>query len=193
MSIFVLGNGVSRQKVDIEWLKRRGKVYACNAVYRTHAVDVLVATDQPIATDIQASGYSKQHTFYTRRPTNGTGALKVPKEYHGYSSGPAAVALASERNDPDIYLIGFDMGPNQQGQFNNMYAGTTHYKTIESAPTFTGNWAKQICSICAKFADKRYTRVVGETTAPIKEFELLNNMSHLDLDTFLQQLNSKKD
>ena len=42
---FVLGNGESRKGIKIEDLKKHGKTYACNAVYRTENPDVLVAVD----------------------------------------------------------------------------------------------------------------------------------------------------
>ena len=54
---FVLGNGVSRQHLSLAQLQRRGKIYGCNALYREFEPDVLVATDRPIATAIQESGY----------------------------------------------------------------------------------------------------------------------------------------
>ena len=40
---FVLGNGVSRKEIDLESLRKWGKTYGCNALYRDFAPDVLVA------------------------------------------------------------------------------------------------------------------------------------------------------
>ena len=45
---FVLGNGTSREGIDLEEISKIGKVYACNAVYRTFAPDYLVAVDVKI-------------------------------------------------------------------------------------------------------------------------------------------------
>ena len=42
---FVLGNGESRKGIQIEDLKKIGKVFACNGVYRSDTPDVLVAVD----------------------------------------------------------------------------------------------------------------------------------------------------
>jgi hypothetical protein len=63
---FVLGNGVSRRGIDLEQLRLYGKIYGCNALYREFTPDVLVATDRPIATAIQESGYAQHNEFYTR-------------------------------------------------------------------------------------------------------------------------------
>ena len=44
---FVLGNGQSRRGIEINDLKEKGTVFACNAVYRTHQPHFLIAVDQP--------------------------------------------------------------------------------------------------------------------------------------------------
>jgi uncharacterized CHY-type Zn-finger protein len=42
---FVLGNGVSRQAVDLAALYDCGTVYGCNAIYREFTPHVLISTD----------------------------------------------------------------------------------------------------------------------------------------------------
>ncbi len=74
---FVLGNGRSREPIDLAQLKTQGPVYGCNALYRTFTPDVLIATDRPIATAIQDSGYAKKHRFYTRKPLPESGAHRL--------------------------------------------------------------------------------------------------------------------
>jgi len=193
MVAFVLGNGVSRESVDIARLMRRGSVYGCNGLYRTHTVTALIATDQPISRAIQESGYSKINRFYTRRPMADSGAQPVPKEYFGFSSGPIAVSIAARDYENPIYLIGFDMGPNQHGHFNNLYAGTEFYKPVGATPTYTGNWAKQLVKVISDYAKHRFIRVMGPTTSPIQELENIRNLETMPLETFLERINTKKD
>jgi hypothetical protein len=194
MSIaFVLGNGVSRLQVDIHLFKNYGKVYGCNALYREFTPDVLVATDRPIATEIQNSGYAKKNVFYTRRPLDGLGAKRVPDPYFGYSSGPLATAIAAQDGHKKIYMLGFDMGPTEHKQFNNIYAGTEFYKPANALPTFTGNWIKQIIRITGDFNQTKFYRICGTTTAQISELMSINNLQHQPLDTFLDRINNKKD
>jgi hypothetical protein len=193
MAAFVLGNGVSRESVDIEKLKRRGSVYGCNGLYRTHTVTALIATDQPISLVIQDSGYSKHNRFYTRRPMPNTGAQTVPKEYFGFSSGPIATAIAAKDRENPVYIIGFDMGPNQHGQFNNVYAGTQYYKPMGAAPTYTGNWTKQLIKIISDHPDQQFVRVMGATTATIPDFANVKNLTNMAMDTFLERINTGKD
>lgn len=190
---FVLGNGISRRDVSIPYLKQRGRVYGCNALYREHEPDVLVATDRPIALQIQNSGYAKTHEFYTRKPVKDSGARSVPPEYHGYSSGPIAVSLAARAQCRQIYMIGFDMGPTPDNLFNNIYADTEFYKNSQHPPTYTGNWVKQLIQIMNDFPLARFYRIVGPTTAEIPEFKRVKNLEHQDLQGFLDRINNQKD
>lgn len=187
---FVLGNGVSRQGLDLAALQRHGKIYGCNALYREFTPDVLVATDRPIATAIQESGYALTHQFYTRRPLSNLGAQAVPRPYYGYSSGPIAVALAAEHGAATVYLVGFDMGPANNNQFNNIYAGTEFYKPADAAPTYTGNWVKQIIHITQDYPQTQFVRVHGATTAHIEQFSTLPNLRALPWAEFVSAVSN---
>ena len=190
---FVLGNGVSRLDVNLDTLKLEGKIYGCNALYRTFAPDVLVSTDTPISTAIQESGYAAQHRMYTRKPIPGLGAHRVPQQYFGYSSGPIAAALAAIDQHIAIYLVGFDMGPVGHNQFNNVYADTEFYKKSSARPTFSGNWARQLVQVMKDFPKTNFFRVKGATTADILEFKGVPNLVTMPMQDFLNRINNTKD
>ncbi len=190
---FVLGNGQSRRTIDPVDLKKHGKVYGCNALYRTFAPDCLVATDLPIAQEIQNSGYSLKNTFYTRRPLTNLGAKVIPKKYFGNSSGPVAIALAALDGHKKIYMLGFDMGPSSSGKFNNMYADTDFYKSSKDTATFTGNWIRQIQIICRDFPQHEFVRVIGDVTAPVPEIHGMPNLKSMPIAAFVDRLTTNYD
>ena len=190
---FVLGNGVSRLSVDLNQLKPHGRIYGCNALYREFVPDVLISTDKAIAHTIQNSGYAEKHLMYTRKPLPGLGARSVPQSYFGFSSGPIAVGVAAVDRHLAVYLIGFDMGPNANNRFNNVYADTEFYRKSSSLPTYTGNWVRQIVTICRDFPKTSFHRVMGETTAAIPEFNNINNLRHMPMTDFLDRINNTKD
>lgn len=190
---FVIGNGISRKSIDLNSLVGQGRVYGCNALYREFTPDVLVATDTPIATQIQESGYAKTNRFYTRRPISQSGALALPTKYAGYSSGPNAVGLSCIDGNHRTYLLGFDMGPLPTNTVNNVYAGTEFYKPVDAHPTFTGNWINQLIKIMSDHRQVQFIRVQGPTTAQIDKFNGIQNLSHVDLCTFTDRINNKKD
>lgn len=190
---FVLGNGLSRQCVDANHLKQLGHVYACNAIYQEFTPNVLVSTDTPISKRIQETGYALSNTMYTRKPMPKSGAIRIPSQYYGFSSGPAAVGIAAIDHNRSIYLVGFDMGPNKHGLFNNMYAGTEFYKPTSAAPTYTGNWVRQLLQVAKDFPKASFCRVIGDTTANIQELNGTPNLSNMSMEDFLNRINNTKE
>lgn len=186
---FVLGNGQSRLLINPEQLRAHGKIYGCNALYRSFVPDCLVATDRPIAEQIQRSGYSRQHKFYTRRPINDLGAKVIPKKYFGNSSGPVATALAAMDGHNYIYLLGFDMGPTANGKFNNVYADTEFYRSSKDSPTYTGNWIKQLQTVSRDFNQTVFYRIMGTTTAAVPELQSLPNFKTISIEDFKIKFN----
>lgn len=190
---FCLGNGLSRQGIDLKQVANWGPVYGCNALYREFTPTALIATDKPIASEIQESGYSAKNRFYTRKPIPNMGAHQVPKKYYGNSSGPICVAVACLDQASKIYLLGYDMGPTLQGRFNNVYADTAHYKKSTQEPTYTGNWQRQLRQVFLDFPNVTFIRVKGETTAQIADFQDVPNLKHLPLEDFVNAINTGKD
>lgn len=188
---FVLGNGQSRKVVDPNNLRHYGPIYACNAIYREFTPDCLVATDKPIATAIQESGYALKNRFHTRKPIPNLGALSLHRAYHGFSSGPNAVGLAAIDGYARIFLLGFDLGTTN-GQFNNVYANTEFYKKSIDPPTFSGNWIKQLIQICEEYPNREFVRVEGPETAYVPLFAKVKNLKTMDMTEFLDRINSKK-
>lgn len=185
---FVLGNGVSRQSVDLTVLKPLGTVYGCNAIYREFVPDVLISTDSPISERIQSEGYSQTQVHYTRKPLPDSGSRRIAQKYFGFSSGPVAVAQAAIDGAVAIYLVGFDMGPTRNGRFNNCYADTEFYKKSSAVPTFTGNWVRQLQTIMKDYPRTSFFRVVGDTTAEVRELLGVSNLAHMQMANFQQRL-----
>ena len=185
---FVLGNGKSRQELDLSKLHEQGAIYGCNALYREFTPDCLIATDYPIAKAIQDSGYAQKNRFHTRRPIPGSGAKSLPKEYKGFSSGPNALAQACIDGHYEIYLLGFDLGTTD-GKFNNLYADTEFYKRNIDPPTFAGNWIRQIRTICETYNQKSFVRVAGLESAFVSKFADVQNLRQVTLEQFRKKLN----
>ena len=189
---FVLGNGVSRQAVDLNQLKTLGTIYGCNAIYREFVPDVLISTDTPISERIQSEGYSQTHVHYTRKPLPDSGSRRIAQKYFGYSSGPVAVGQAALDGAIAIYLVGFDMGPTRNGRFNNIYADTEFYKKSSANPTFTGNWVRQLQTIMKDYPKTSFFRVVGDTTAEVRELLGVANLAHMQMADFQHRLATKE-
>jgi len=188
---FILGNGQSRLAVDLDRLMEVGTVFGCNGLYRDFTPHCLVATDRPIAEEIQNSGYAQKHRFHTRKPIESLGGKFLVKEYKGFSSGPNAAALALVDGHSDIYLIGMDLGTTN-GMFNNIYAGTQFYKKELDPPTFPGNWINQVVTLTKDFESRQFWRVEGPESAFVPQFNKIPNMRILSMDKFLEKVNTAR-
>ena len=183
---FVLGNGTSRKSIDLNQLKENGTVYGCNALYREFEPDYLVAVDTKMILEINKAGYQHSNQVWTNRnrafeKMNGFNFFQSSK---GWSSGPTALHLASEHNNSEIYILGFDY-TGIDDKLNNIYADTFNYKKSHEKATYHGNWLRQTCITCQKFSEKRYIRVVEKESPFIpKEFSKINNLSHITVEEF---------
>jgi hypothetical protein len=80
-----------------------------------------------------------------------------------------------------------------EGKFNNIYAGTDFYKPKGALPTFTGNWVKQMLTVMRDYKNRQFFRVMGDTTAPVAEFDSAPNLKNLAMGDFLDRINTAKD
>lgn len=186
---FVIGNGRSRLALNIEDLKKHGRVYGCNALYRDFTPDILIATDPGITAEIEASGYALTNTFYTRQPTESLGSQLI-KHHFGFSSGPIAVKYAAEAAHQSIYLVGFDL-QGKDGRQNNIYSSTENYRRSEDKETYYGNWVKQLAQIFHEHPHQRFIRLTNEDgIIPVQWMQCANHTSQLISD-FMPNINSK--
>jgi len=187
---FVLGNGTSRKSINLESLKTKGTVYGCNAIYREFDPDYLIAVDTKMILEINKAGYQHSHVVWTNK--NKAYAQFTGFNYFnpskGWSSGPTALTLASDHNNTELYILGFDY-IGLDDKVNNIYSGTQNYKKVNERATFHGNWLKQTLIVCQKNPNKRYIRVVSDNPFIPKEFSVLNNLSHITVEEFKKIFN----
>jgi len=65
-NVFCIGNGTSRKNFNLEKIRPYGKIFGCNAIYRTFTPDVLVSVDHGIMHEIYHSGYCKKNETWFR-------------------------------------------------------------------------------------------------------------------------------
>ena len=194
---FVLGNGESRKGIDINDLKQKGKVYACNAVYRTHQPDWLVAGDPKMMHEIAETDYVVNNKVYSNFNNQYNKVQKLldhvtwSKPSLGWSSGPTALKLACDHGFKEIYILGFDYqghkekSKNHRFKLNNMFGDTRNYKRRSEEATFYGNWMNQTKRCLEDYKDVKFHRVIPEGWFKPKDLEWRGNIDHPTLEQFL--------
>ena len=95
---FVLGNGESRRSIDINDLKERGTVYACNGVYRTHQPHWLIAVDPKMMLEIAESDYvvnNKVYSNYNVQYQKHQKLLDAKKQNHNETDSNPSTTISS--------------------------------------------------------------------------------------------------
>ena len=194
---FVLGNGESRRGIDINDLKEKGTVFACNAVYRTHQPHFLVAVDPKMIMEIGESDYAIHNQVWSNYNAQYGKHQKILDHVNwfkpslGWSSGPTALRLALDRGFKDIYILGFDYqghmpeGKTSGHRFNNVFKDTRNYKKSNDQATFHGNWLNQTKRCVQDFKDVQFHRVIPSKWFIPKELERNNNIDHPTVEQFL--------
>ena len=201
---FVLGNGESRKGIDINDLKDRGTVFACNGVYRTHQPHFLVAVDPKMLFEIAESDYmlhNKVYSNYNAQYAKNDKILNHCKWFKpsmGWASGPTALRMALDHGFKEIYILGFDYqghkadGKNQGFRFNNIFKDTRNYKKSNEQATFHGNWLNQTKRCVQDFPDVQFHRVTGSAGFKPKDLQgkfTKGNIDHPSTEEFLAKFN----
>ena len=184
---FVLGNGTSRNVISPTELQNIGKVYGCNALYRSFAPDHLIAVDTKMIVEINKTNYQKTNQVWTN-PNKLYSAMEGFNFFQpskGWSSGPTALWLASQHQNTTIYILGFDYkGINGEKTFNNVYADTENYKKSSDAATYYGNWLRQTKNVIEENGSIKYIRVIAPDNFVPDELNKISNLTHITTEVF---------
>lgn len=189
---FVLGNGTSRNAIDINQLAPQGKTYGCNALYRTFTADYLVAVDVKMVLEIGKAGYQHRNAVWTNPNKSyvNINNLNYFSPSKGWSSGPTALWLAAQHKYKTIYILGFDYrGINDGKQFNNIYADTVNYKKSTDGATFFGNWLRQTASVVKETPNTHFVRVIAQDNYCPDELNKFNNLTTITVEDFKKIFN----
>ena len=198
---FVLGNGTSRQGIRIKDLQQHGKVYACNAVYRTETPDYLVAVDPKMILEIGETDYAVHNNVWSNYNHQYDKHEKIRNHVQwfkpslGWSSGPTALKMASDHGYDTIYILGFDyqgLGSDEKGKtftHNNVFSSTRNYKKVTDSATFYGNWMNQTKRVLADYPKIKFRRVIKPGMFIPKDLEFNSCFKHIDYDEFLKLYN----
>lgn len=161
--IIVLGNGESRQNLDIEQISSGSLVIGCNAIVRDYAVDHLVCVDHRMVKEALLSDncpdrvYTrvdwlsrfKDHRVTSVPSLPVTGPHRWNDPFH-WGSGPYAVLLAAMLGADVIEMYGFDLF-SSTNTVNNIYKGTSNYVSETHRPVDPSYWIKQIGDVFCWF------------------------------------------
>jgi hypothetical protein len=174
---FILANGESREKFDLNKLKGKGYIIGMNVlpIAQDFWPDALIAVDIPTVKYI--CEHEKKVPDRLEMWSYPRGGIKDPRVKRlsrdwGWSSGPTSTRIALEyKKYKTLYILGMDFfGKTADGdisekngrKLNNMFKGHARYRKAGSDRTYFGNWLNQMITNCASHPNAKFYHVVAD-------------------------------
>ena len=118
--VFAIGNGESRNPIDLNELRSHGIIYGCNALYRDFQPDALVCVDPAMKTEIWNTDYLLEHKAYFKdwtdaKPLPKYGGDVILPTMPGVLDSPKKIINSNdvvEKKFPDdVFRCGWASGP----------------------------------------------------------------------------------
>ena len=124
---FIIGNGTSRKKFNLEKLRGKGKIYGCNALYRTFYPDELIVIDDTMRLEIDNSPFPQDRVYQPPEDQRREPAIwnkSRPME----NAGMMAMRRAIQEGKKELFLLGIDFViEDYDSNIANMFANTMNY------------------------------------------------------------------
>jgi hypothetical protein len=192
-TVFIVGNGQSRKGFDLHRLFDYGIVYGCNALYRDFQPDVLVVMDGDMLIEVRESKYDghviHQHLDRNRQECMLDWEGREYEKRNLHPSGVTAMHVAIQRHIQvtKVVLLGFDVGLQEHGKPNNVYAWTRNYSNPRNMEHLARRWAAYMAVIFMEYPKHQFVRV-GSRQDHIPEWTGCENLFYMDYGEFEQWL-----
>lgn len=160
----VVGNGESRNHVDLEHYRSTHALVGCNALHRDFKVDHLICCDRrmvdeaianPVIGDTLIYVRNSWYHFFRKILKNKkiqhlpclpiAGETKRDQPDH-WGSGCYAILLAACLGFEEVTLLGFDLYPVRE-HVNNVYKGTPNYSKPNAQAVDYSYWVYQTAQV----------------------------------------------
>jgi hypothetical protein len=169
---FIVGNGKSRQAVDLSSLVGKGTIFGCNALYREfEEFNYLVAIDDRMIKELSSIATYEPHIL-------SRGQMIIPHEDERWESveyspnrrrsnaGMNAMLEAIRRGHNVLYCLGFDFILEGEKSIENVYAGTKNYEPHTQSNTSDNYFRVRYCDwFVNQHDDVKFVFVVPDDVA----------------------------
>ena len=143
--VFCIGNGESRRDYNLQRLRKHGKIYGCNAIYRDFTPDVLCSVDHGMMHEVYHAGVAQKIPCYFRDWT------KVPAMHYEMMVFGGMAEIEAKEHLKDILITNarensteFVMhGANLKGIVDMIKRDGEKVKTHVNHSTIKVSWIKQ--------------------------------------------------
>jgi hypothetical protein len=193
----VIGNGPSRNQLDLHCINATMYTYGCNAIYRDFIPNYLISMDWAIVEEILTNDIHHRTNFYTQDSAQFNHMSVEKKERINWlkpmnkrlDSGNSALEVALSHDYDVIYMIGFDY--NIDDKLPNVYHGTKNYarnSLVPAAESMAREWKQRLRNLIKEYPDTQIIRVNGSYTEMNIE---ATNYSEITIEQFKEIYDSR--
>jgi hypothetical protein len=185
INAFIIGNGKSRENFDLDFLRGKGAIFGCNALYRDFKPDYLVAIDDAIINEIRSSDFPSEkfieppeHEKWEPADLHWSTAHNkkfIPVRPRS-NAGMNAIMEAIKLGHDQLYILGFDFLINDKElSVTNMYDGTPCYG-LETRANHMDNCGRlnYLAWLMCKYPYHTFTFCFPENTNVFKPTDIPN-------------------
>jgi hypothetical protein len=184
---FVVGNGQSRQQVNLEALVDKAPIYGCNAIYRDfHAWNYLIAIDDGMIEELRRERVDRGLVIIPPEENRFEDAEYSPQRRRA-NAGMIAMDQAIKRGAKILYNIGIDFVLKGDISTDNVYKNTENYGP-ETHATQDDNYhrIRYLEWFARKHPNVKFVFVVPDTV-PMRVIEAPNVVG-MKMETFKKKL-----
>ena len=125
----IIGNGKSREEIDLNSLIGQGTIFGCNALYRSFdGYDYLVAIDDRMINEIQTTTKRLSGPAIFPPEDERWESAEYSKTRRRNNAGMAAMDAAIRMGHTILYCLGFDFILEGEDSVKNVYKGSQNYE-----------------------------------------------------------------
>ena len=186
----IVGNGKSRELIDLSKLVGHGTIFGCNALYRDfNDFDYLVAIDERMIDELYNNSENIKGSVIIPSDNERWEAPEYSPHRRRSNAGMNAMLEAIRRKHDVLYCLGFDFILAGEASLGNVYKDSKNYEP-NTQSTYDDNYfrLRYLDWFANQHSSVQFVFVIpdGVETKPLEA----RNIVGLSATTFLQKLNN---
>jgi len=160
----IIGNGKSREEINLDSLVGQGTIFGCNALYRDFdGYDYLVAIDDRMINEIQTTEKRLAGKAIFPPEDERWESAEYSKIRRRNNAGMAAMNAAIRMGHTMLYCLGFDFILEGEDSVKNVYKGSRNYEPHTQSNTEDNYYrVKYLEWFATKHSDVKFVFVIPD-------------------------------
>ena len=186
----IIGNGRSRENIELQSLVGQGTIFGCNALYRSFdGWDYLVAIDDEMIAEIQTTEKMLPGKLLIPIEDERWESAEYSQHRRRSNAGMNAMLEAIRRDSDILYCLGFDFLLKGDQSTSNVFEGTSNYGPNRRANLADNYWRlKYLDWFCCQHQEVKFIFVFPNPEEIVNFGFTSKNIFMMSSEKFLSKL-----